>query len=119
MPELPDVEIYVEHLTAMLVGQRLKTIRFNSPFVLRSVVPPIGDAHNHAVCRITRLGKQIVLSLEDDLHLVFHLMFSGRLRWRKPGSILPKGIGLVAFDFESGFYCLLKLVRKTRFVAIG
>lgn len=114
MPEFPDVEIYVERLTGLIIGQQLKTIRFNSPFVLRSVVPPIGDAHNRTVRGITRLGKQIVLSLEGDLHLVFHLMISGRLRWRKPGSALPKGIGLAAFDFEPGVLLFTEASKKKR-----
>lgn len=114
MPEFPDIEIYVERLNDFVGGQQLKTIRFNSPFVLRSVTPPIGDAHNRIVHQITRLGKQIVMTLEDDLHLVIHLMNSGRLRWRKPATPLPKGMGLAAFDFETGVLLFTEASKKKR-----
>ena len=114
MPEFPDVEIYVERLTDFIGGQRLQRIRFNSPFVLRSVEPPIGDAHNRIVSRVHRIGKQIVIDLEDDLHLVIHLMISGRLRWKKPGSGIPKGMGLAAFDFESGVLLFTEASKKKR-----
>ena len=114
MPEFPDVEIYVERLTDFVGGKRLQRIRFNSPFVLRSVEPPIGDAHNRLVERVSRLGKQIVITLEDDLHLVIHLMISGRLRWKKPASNIPKGMGLAAFDFESGVLLFTEASKKKR-----
>ena len=120
MPEFPDVEIYVERLTDFVGGKRLQRIRFNSPFVLRSVEPPIGDAHNRLVERVSRLGKQIVITLEDDLHLVIHLMISGRLRWKKPASNIPKGMGLAAFDFESGGAAVHRSEQeKTGFAASG
>ena len=104
MPEFPDVEIYVERLTDFVGGKRL----------LRSVEPPIGDAHNRLVERVSRLGKQIVITLEDDLHLVIHLMISGRLRWKKPASNIPKGMGLAAFDFESGVLLFTEASKKKR-----
>ena len=114
VPEYPDVEIYVERLTDFIGGKRLRRIRFNSPFVLRSVEPPIGDAHNRTVERVSRLGKQIVITLEDDLHLVVHLMISGRLRWKKPDSAIPRGMGLAAFDFESGVLLFTEASKKKR-----
>ena len=114
MPEFPDVEIYVERLIEFIGGQRLQRIRFNSPFVLRSVEPPIGDAHNRIVQGVSRLGKQIVVTLEDDLHLVIHLMISGRLRWKKPGSVIAKGMGLAAFDFETGVLLFTEASKKKR-----
>ena len=114
MPEFPDVELYVERLSEFIGAKRLHRIRFNSPFVLRSVEPPIGEAHNRVVQRVSRLGKQIVITLEDDLHLVIHLMISGRLRWRKPGSAVPKGMGLAAFDFDSGVLIFTEASKKKR-----
>ena len=114
MPEFPDVEIYVERLSHYVGGHRLERIRFNSPFVLRSVEPPIGDVHNRVVERVSRRGKQIVISLEQDLHLVIHLMISGRLRWRKPGSAIPKGMGLAALDFDNGVLLFTEVSKKKR-----
>jgi len=99
MPELPDVTIYVEALQARIVGQRLERVRLASPFVLRTVDPPITEAHGRQVSGVRRLGKRIVLALQGDLFLVFHLMIAGRLRWERHGAKPPGKIGLAAFDF--------------------
>jgi formamidopyrimidine-DNA glycosylase len=85
MPELPDVVIYLEALTRHIVGQPLERIQLLSPFVLRSVDPPIDSIHGHTVHAVRRLGKRIVLEFEDEVFLVIHLMIAGRLRWREPG----------------------------------
>jgi formamidopyrimidine-DNA glycosylase len=45
MPELPDIVIYLEALRTRVVGQRLQQIRLASPFLLRSVHPPIEETH--------------------------------------------------------------------------
>ncbi len=70
MPELPDVVVYVERLRAMAGGQRLSGIRLQSPFVLRSVEPPITGAEGKRLTGVRRLGKRIVIGLEEDLFLV-------------------------------------------------
>ena len=85
MPELPDVTVYLEHLQRRTLGHLLLGIRLASPFVLRSVEPRLSEAHGKKVLGLRRLGKRLVLALEDDLFLVLHLMISGRLlRWRGP-----------------------------------
>jgi formamidopyrimidine-DNA glycosylase len=102
MPELPDLTIYVEALDGRVTGTLLRRVRLGTPFVLRSVDPPIAVAEGRPVTGVRRLGKRIVLALEPDLFLVIHLMIAGRLRWRPPGTALPKGRGLAAFDFDAG-----------------
>ena len=102
MPELPDVTVYVEALEARVKGEALRRVRLGSPFVLRSVDPPVAAAEGRTVTGVRRLGKRIVLALEPDLFLVIHLMIAGRLRWRPPGTGLPKGRGLAALDFDPG-----------------
>ena len=102
MPELPDVTVYVECLQTRIVGQPLVRVRLGSPFVLRSVTPPLADVESRKVRGVSRLGKRIVIALERDLSLVIHLMVAGRLRWRDPGAPIPKRRGLAAFDFPTG-----------------
>ena len=80
MPELPDVTVYVECLQTRIVGQPLVRVRLGSPFVLRSVTPPLADVESRKVRGVSRLGKRIVIALERDLSLVIHLMVAGRLR---------------------------------------
>src|SRR5262249_51034479 len=89
MPELPDVTVYVEALAARIAGQRLEGVRVASPFLLRSVDPPLSTAAGRLVASVRRLGKRVVIDLEGDLHLVLHLMIAGRLHW-KPGPA-PEG----------------------------
>ena len=102
MPELPDVVVYIESLERRLLDQPLERIRINSPFVLRSVMPPIAVAEMKRVVGVLRLGKRIVLALEDELFLVLHLMIAGRLRWLLRGAKLPGKLALAAFDFPAG-----------------
>lgn len=102
MPELPDVTVYVECLQTRIVGQPLVRVRLASPFVLRSVTPPLADVEGRQVRGVTRLGKRIVIALERDLSLVMHLMIAGRLRWRHPGTPIQTRRGLAAFDFPTG-----------------
>ena len=114
MPELPDVTIYVEGLQARVVGQCLERVRLASPFVLRSVDPPISAVQGREVRDVRRLGKRIVLVLEDDLFLVFHLMIAGRLRWERRGAKPPGKIGLAAFDFATGTLLMTEASPKKR-----
>jgi formamidopyrimidine-DNA glycosylase len=114
MPELPDLTVYVERLEALLAGQRLARVRLGSPFVLRSVDPPLRDFEGRALERVQRLGKRIVLGFEQSRFLVVHLMIAGRLRWRKPGVAVPRKRGLAAFDFPAGTVLFTEESTKKR-----
>jgi formamidopyrimidine-DNA glycosylase len=79
MPERPDITIYVETLAARIVGQPIEHIRLVSPFLLRTAVPPIRSVEGKCVRRVSRLGKRIVLELDDDeLFLILPLMIAGQ-----------------------------------------
>jgi formamidopyrimidine-DNA glycosylase len=114
MPELPDVELYVERLAPLIVGEALERVRLASPFLLRSVEPPLAAAAGRRVASVSRLGKRIVLELEGDLFLVLHLMVAGRLRWRPAGAAIPGRNGLAAFDFTGGTLLLTEASSKKR-----
>ena len=102
MPELPDVLLYIHALEPRVVGETVEKVRLASPFLLRSVEPPIQEAENRKVLGLRRLGKRIVFELEDDIFLVFHLMIAGRFRWRPPRARIPGKLGLAAFDLSPG-----------------
>jgi formamidopyrimidine-DNA glycosylase len=114
MPELPDIEVYVEALGARVVGAPLLGVRLGNPFLLRSADPPLSAAAGRRVVAVRRLGKRIVLVLEEELSLVLHLMIAGRLHWKEPGAKLPGRMGLAAFDFPAGTLVLTEAGTKRR-----
>jgi formamidopyrimidine-DNA glycosylase len=102
MPELPDIVVYIESLETRIGGQALEGIHLLSPFVLRSVEPPLQDAIGRPVVGLRRLGKRIVIHLDPDLFLVFHLMIAGRFHWKRRDSRPGRKVGLACLDFPDG-----------------
>jgi formamidopyrimidine-DNA glycosylase len=96
------------------VGRRLDTIRIASPFLLRSVEPPIQTAQGQTVRQIRRVGKRIAIGLDGGVWLVLHLMIAGRLHWReKPGKLGGRQ-SLASFDFSHGSLTLTEAGSKKR-----
>ncbi len=114
MPELPDIVVYIESLEARIGGKTLQGVRLGSPFVLRTVDPPLKAAVGKTVRGLRRLGKRIAIGLDGDLHLVIHLMIAGRLHWQAAGAKLPGKRGLAAFDFAGGTLILLEAATRKR-----
>ena len=114
MPELPDITVYVEALNRRVGGSTLEDVRLRSPFLLRSVDPPISTVKGKRVREIRRLGKRIIFALEDDLFIVLHLMIAGRLKWREAGKRSAGKIDLGAFDFSTGTLLLTEAGSKRR-----
>jgi formamidopyrimidine-DNA glycosylase len=116
MPELPDVVVYVDALSGRVIGRRLEQVRLLSPFVLRSVEPPLEAVRGQIVSGVRRVGKRIVLSFPADVFLVIHLMIAGRLRWRQPDEKLGMGtkIVLAALAFEHGTLFFTEAGTKKR-----
>ncbi|MBL9078031.1 MAG: formamidopyrimidine-DNA glycosylase [Planctomycetes bacterium] len=114
MPELPDVTIYRERLTALLVGQVLEDVRLRSAFVLRTVEPPPEALRGQVLRGVERLGKRLVFGFDGDLFLVLHLMIAGRLQWYPRERKLGARIDLAAFDFAPGTLVLTEAGSKKR-----
>ncbi len=114
MPELPDVELYLSALRARIAGRTLERIRLATPFLLRSVEPPLHRAEGRTVTGFRRIGKRIVWELEGDLFLVFHLMIAGRFKWRDRRAPVARKVGLAAFDFAHGTLLLTEVATRKR-----
>jgi len=114
MPELPDVTVYCEALEERIGGGVLERVRLSSPFLLRTAVPPIGEAEGRRVVGVRRLGKRIVIALEGEFYLVLHLMIAGRLRWLATGTKPPGRITLAIFEFSSGRLAFTEAGTKRR-----
>lgn len=114
MPELPEIALYLHALEPRVVSERLERVRIRSPSLLKSFDPPVSAVHGKDVRELRRLGKRIVLGLDDDLFLVVHLMISGRFQWRAPGSPVPRKRGHAAFDFAGGTLLLTEAATHKR-----
>ena len=114
MPELPDVALYCEALAARIAGRELRRVRLGNPFLLRTAVPPVVEVEGKVVRSVRRLGKRIVLELDDDLYIVLHLMIAGRLRWLEAGAKSPARITLALLEFPNGTLAITEAGTKRR-----
>ena len=114
MPEYPDVEVYVRCLRVRVVDEIIEDARIASPFVVRTYDPPISEIVGKRIIAVDRLGKRIIFGLDEDLHLVLHLMIAGRLRWKDRGIKLARRLGLAAFDFSEGSLSFTEAGTKKR-----
>lgn len=113
MPELPDITVYVEALERRIVGATLDEVRLKTPFLLRTVEPPLADLVGRRVTGIERLGKRIVIALADDYFIVLHLMIAGRLHWKVRGAKGGRS-PLAEFGFSTGTLALTEAGTKRR-----
>jgi len=114
MPELPDIALYLDAIASRVVGKQLEHLRIASPFLLRTADPPVADLVGRVIRDVRRLGKRIVLALEDDYFVVLHLMIAGRLHWKPAGAPIPRRAGLAAVDFPNGTLLLTEAGTKHR-----
>ena len=114
VPELPDIAAYISALEPRIIGQPLEQIRLASPFLLRTVQPPLASVVGRTVRELRRIGKRIAIGFENDLWLVLHLMIAGRLHWRTPRAKLAGRQNLAAFDFPNGSLVLTEAGARRR-----
>ncbi len=112
MPEYPDIELYLHALRPRVVGEVLAQVRLASPFLVRSIDPPLSSVSGRHVRGCHRLGKRVVFELDVDIFIVVHLMIAGRFRWREAGAKIPGKVGLAAFDFPEGTLLLTEAGSK-------
>jgi formamidopyrimidine-DNA glycosylase len=114
VPELPDITVYIDALERRVLGHAMWRVQLVSPFVLRSVDPPITAVGGKTVRELRRMGKRIVLALDDDLFVVIHLMIAGRFKWHDKTPKLSRRLALAAFEFDSGTLVLTEAGTKRR-----
>ena len=114
MPELPDISAYITALEPRIIGQHLLQVRLNSPFLLRTALPPLPEANQRVVHELRRVGKRIAFGLDNGLWLVVHMMIAGRLHWKPAGAKLANRNALAAFDFPNGSLLLTEAGSRRR-----
>jgi formamidopyrimidine-DNA glycosylase len=105
VPELPEVQAHAERLTAAFSGARLERFQPITFTALKTVVPAPELAQGHALERVDRRAKYLLLVFEP-LTFVLHLMQGGRLREDEKQSAKPRG-ALARFRFDDGRALLL------------
>ena len=114
MPELPEILLYLHALEVRILGQPLERIRIASPSLLKTVDPPITSVEGRTVRGLRRLGKRIIIDLDNDIHIIIHLMIAGRFQWKPRGTAIPRKLGHAAFDFPDGTLLLTEAGTKKR-----
>ncbi|MGE3154787.1 MAG: DNA-formamidopyrimidine glycosylase family protein [Nitrospiraceae bacterium] len=114
MPELPDLTIYCDALERVVVGGRLLRVSLVSPFLLRTVEPPLAEIEGKLLRAVGLIGKRLVFHLENDCFLLLHLMIAGRLHWKPAGARIPGKVGLATFEFAEGSLLLTEAGSKKR-----
>lgn len=106
MPEYPDVSLYAEKLEEFFAGKELVGVHLRSPFLLRTVSPPLGDAYGRKLRSVKTIGKRFVLDWGSELYFVIHLMIAGRFHVAVKGgrNVLAEFIfpGQVLYLTEAG-----------------
>src|SRR5580698_9592564 len=114
MPELPDISVYIEALEKRILDKTLERAVIASPFLLRSIDPPVSATHGHKVRELRRIGKRIAIGFDNDIWLVLHLMIAGRLHWSDKAKKPDGRRTLAAFQFDSGCLTLTEAGSRKR-----
>jgi formamidopyrimidine-DNA glycosylase len=112
MPELPEVETIRRQLAPFLEGRRLERMEVLDARWCEPADPAaLEDAvAGRLIEQVGRRGKYLILSLEDDVHLVMHLRMTGNLLIGDGGEA-PKHLR-VRFLLDSGEELLFVDVRR-------
>jgi formamidopyrimidine-DNA glycosylase len=114
VPELPEVETVVRDLRPLLVGRRLTSLQASRKKLRQRWLPDWEAALlGRQVQAVRRRGKWIVLDLDGDAHLVYHLGMSGQLTAVPAGEPLLDHTHLV-IGLDEGT-CQLRLRDIRRF----
>jgi formamidopyrimidine-DNA glycosylase len=114
VPEFPDIVVYLEALEKRILGQELRRVLVQSPYLLRTVTPTLQAVEGKGVVELRRLGKRICIGLEGELWLVLHLMIAGRLHWLEKPKMKVKASDIAAFEFPNGMLTLTEAGSRKR-----
>lgn len=112
MPELPEVQAHAERLDRSFRGAVLTAFTPFNFTVLKTAVPPPGDAVGRPLLGVGRRGKYLLLRFEP-VTFVVHLMQGGRLLVDHDRRPKPRN-GQARFEFGDGDALLLTEAGKER-----
>ncbi|MDQ5807699.1 MAG: DNA-formamidopyrimidine glycosylase [Actinomycetota bacterium] len=80
MPELPEVEITARRIAAAVRGVEIESTMAPGINALKTFDPPLHALDGRAIADVRRIGKNLVLDVAGDLHVLLHLMSAGRFQ---------------------------------------
>lgn len=114
MPELPEVQAWVEELAPDVARSPIASARPEHIATLKTFDPPPDALVGRQFAGASRRGKNLLLPTDGgDLTLRVHLMSAGRLRYLPPGGKSPK-TSMFRVRFEDGAELILTEAGKHR-----
>ncbi len=111
MPELPEVETIARQLAPRLEGRRILDVRVLDPKL--GLNPE--DITGSVIARVLRLGKRLILDIQNakrrSRYLRFDLRMTGRLTWSPPGDIFNQKHLRAVFGLDGGYLLFHDLRR--------
>lgn len=136
MPELPEVETIRLGLEKYLIGRKIKDIKIR---VAKIFVGKKADAIGAKIIDLKRIGKALIIGLDNDFVLIVHLKMTGQLIYQDAktkgltlsakigGATLPSKYSHIIFTLDNGAFLYyndlrqfgwLKIVKKTELMQI-
>jgi len=101
MPELPELDVMQEVLTERIVGRTIVAANTFHPGILKTVNPGLDSLAGKSFRAISRRAKHLIFTVDEDLHVVVHLMLAGRLILCQSQTKATKATGC-SITFEDG-----------------
>lgn len=101
MPEMPELEILRESLASRVLDRHIARVVVHQSSAVKTFYPPIDSMLGQRFTGVTRRGKFVILAMDSGDNLVIHLMRSGWLSARPPGSA-PGKLDAISIFFRDG-----------------
>jgi formamidopyrimidine-DNA glycosylase len=115
MPELPEVETIARGLHTLVKGRSIREILHFTPSVLRAGNPD--SLPGRTITHVSRRGKLLLVHLDQEECLAFHLKMTGRVWIASPDQDLPKHTHLVC-ELEGRDRLIFEDTRRFGFFGI-
>jgi len=79
MPELPEIEVFIENLKKTIVQRKIRDVQLIKPYILKTVKPSFRELVDRRVQDIRRKGKYIIVELYPTLFLIYHPKLTGSI----------------------------------------
>ena len=126
MPELPEVETLKLGLKKYLVGHKIEDVEIRVPKIFQGDVQNVVGAK---VVGVKRVGKGLIIELDNDFDLVVHLKMTGQMIYRgsetanviisqKAGGVIPGKHSHIIFTLDKNAKLYFNDLRRFGYIKI-